>query len=485
MYKMKVKKLLSWGIILFCLTFLRAVPANAENYGILIAGVQVTDANCNNLGGISPKVTVAADGVFKYEHATKTLTMKDVTISTTSNVNAILNNGVGPLTIVVNGSNSLNAFPPEVALDLGDYTTTIKGDGKLTIKTEGSAGIYTQKALTISDITLTTSGTWGIYAEQAVTLNNVTIIAKGTDIAVAELKSLNMTECQIMRPKGGSFSTEKNAIVDQEGNKAKEVIIARIAKIAFAQPEVSVIKGKKLTLELNKTNIQADEVVTLTSSAVDKVTVATDGTLSVEGVSEGEATITANIAANDFHDELTATCKVKVAPKPAIVFAQAEVTVIEGKKLTLVLNKTNIQADEVVTLTSSAADKVKVATDGTLTVEGVAEGEATITATIAANDNHEVLTATCKVKVTVPTAVEDALFANIVIAPNPFANQLRISNGELRGTYVLLNAQGVVVRSGKMDSTGVMIETNDLASGLFLLQLTVENGATKTYRVVK
>ena len=53
------------------------------------------------------------------------------------------------------------------------------------------------------------------------------------------------------------------------------------------------------------------------------------------------------------------------------------------------------------------------------------------------------------------------------------------------GRYDLLNAQGVVVRSGNMDGNEVMIETTDLTSGLYLLRLTAENGATKTYCVVK
>ena len=83
------------------------------------------------------------------------------------------------------------------------------------------------------------------------------------------------------------------------------------------------------------------------------------------------------------------------------------------------------------------------------------------------------------------TAVDDAVFANVLVAPNPFDNQLRIVNGELRGTYALLNAQGVVVRSGSMAGSEVVIETSDLTSGLYLLRLTAESGATKTITVVK
>jgi len=83
------------------------------------------------------------------------------------------------------------------------------------------------------------------------------------------------------------------------------------------------------------------------------------------------------------------------------------------------------------------------------------------------------------------TPVSDAAFADIVIAPNPFENRLRITHAELRGTYVLMNAQGVVVRSGNIDGVETILETSDLTSGLYLLYLTTEDGVSKTYSVVK
>jgi len=84
------------------------------------------------------------------------------------------------------------------------------------------------------------------------------------------------------------------------------------------------------------------------------------------------------------------------------------------------------------------------------------------------------------------TPVEDAALASVQVAPNPFSTLLRISSDELQNaTYKLLNASGVVVRSGNFESHEVTIETSDLASGLYLLHITAENGATKVVRVVK
>ena len=84
-----------------------------------------------------------------------------------------------------------------------------------------------------------------------------------------------------------------------------------------------------------------------------------------------------------------------------------------------------------------------------------------------------------------PGAVEDAVFASVVVAPNPFDSQLRIVNGELRGTYALLNAQGVVVAFGALEGAETRINTVPLPAGMYLLRLTAENGAQKTFSVVK
>ena len=92
---------------------------------------------------------------------------------------------------------------------------------------------------------------------------------------------------------------------------------------------------------------------------------------------------------------------------------------------------------------------------------------------------------TINVTMEATTGVEDLLFANVVVTPNPFSSQLRISSYELRGEYALLSAQGVVVRKGNMDGNEVVVETSNLTPGLYLLRLTTESGATKTITVVK
>ena len=88
--------------------------------------------------------------------------------------------------------------------------------------------------------------------------------------------------------------------------------------------------------------------------------------------------------------------------------------------------------------------------------------------------------------VEVSSDVADLLFADVKVYPNPFGDRLRITSGELRdATYALYNAQGVMVRTGELETDETFIGTTDLPSGMYLLRLTAENGATKVLRVIK
>ncbi len=109
-------------------------------------------------------------------------------------------------------------------------------------------------------------------------------------------------------------------------------------------------------------------------------------------------------------------------------------------------------------------------------------GTCDITATSVDNP-----TFTAKITVTVvdpSQAVEDVIFAGVVVAPNPFEGQLSVRNGALRGSYELMSVSGQVLRRGALEADVTTFETRDLVSGAYLLRLTAE-GVTKTYRVVK
>ena len=319
----------------------------------------------------------------------------------------------------------------------------------------------------------------GLKANETVTLSS----SEPTKVEI-----LDATAFKIKGLEEGEVTITATVAANSDHGELKatcKVTVLAAPAIAFSAAEVSVVKGKQLVLDLQRTGLDASEKVTLTSSADGTVMIADNDAMKIEGVAEGEATITATVAADAKHEELKATCKVIVLAAPAIAFSAAEVSVVKGKQLVLDLQRTGLDASEKVTLTSSADGTVKIADNDAMKVEGVAEGEATITATVAANARHEELKATCKVVVMPPTAVDDVIFASVVITPNPFGAQLRIINGNLRGMYELFDVQGVEVATGVLENTETRINTVAFTKGIYLLRLTTENGAVKTIKVAK
>jgi len=162
-----------------------------------------------------------------------------------------------------------------------------------------------------------------------------------------------------------------------------------------------------------------------------------------------------------------------------VSLSQTELSLEKGKTATL--TATVAPSDATNKKVTWSSNNTAVATVENGTVTAVSEGNATITVTTE-NGKH---TATCSVTVTPPAAVTDAVFASVVIAPNPFNTLLRISNGDVRGRYALYNTQGVEVGSGVLEAAETRINTTSLPAGIYLLRLTAENGAAKTFTVVK
>jgi len=161
-----------------------------------------------------------------------------------------------------------------------------------------------------------------------------------------------------------------------------------------------------------------------------------------------------------------------------ITLERNQLSLAVGKDATLKANVTNLTSKEV----EWSCDKTDIATvDNSGKVTAKAVGNATITA----KTKEGGYTATCEVTVTLPNAVEDAVFANVVVSPNPFNTLLRISNGDVRGKYALYNTQGLEVVSGALEGAETRINTVSLPAGVYLLRLTAEKGATKTFTVVK
>ncbi len=480
-----------WLAAFLALALLWVSPAMATDYELYIAGTQVTSANCNNLKDITG-VTVAEGGEFKYDPATKTLTMKEVTVSVGDNKNAIKNSGVEGLKIDVTGTNRLETKDNNSAL-LCSASIEIGGNGHLTVTSDGSAGVFVNgTTLTISDITLEVSGEWGVKGDSwtpkygTLILKNATVNATSRLGGIIDFVALTTENCKIVVPEGGHFDEAKHAVVDAEGNEAKEVKIGKEAEsvtvtgvaVTPTTAELKVSETKQLSVTVEPATA-TNKNYTCES---DKESVATvDNTGLITAVGVGEATITVTTEDGGY----TATCSLTVTagdvPLTGLRVSPSETHIAVEQTLSLNVNyEPASTTHKGVKWETSDAAIVTVDQDGN--IKGVAVGEAVIT---VKSKQDETIKSTSKVIVEPATAIEDATFANVVVAPNPFGNQLRIVNSELRGEYALYNAQGVVVRSGNMDGNEVMIETTDLTSGLYLLRLTATNGATKVVTVVK
>ena len=83
-----------------------------------------------------------------------------------------------------------------------------------------------------------------------------------------------------------------------------------------------------------------------------------------------------------------------------------------------------------------------------------------------------------------PNAVQEEVFTTLVVAPNPFSEQLRVNNNELQGQYELLNTSGQQIYKGELQKGETIIHTEELATGVYLLRIRVGNKA-KILKVVK
>ena len=179
--------------------------------------------------------------------------------------------------------------------------------------------------------------------------------------------------------------------------------------------------------------------------------------------------------------------EVQTVPLTGIKLSDTQLTLKVGKSaklnVTFIPDKATNKA--VTWAVTEGAASLTVDQEGKITATQVA-GTAKVTVTSKENPT---ISATCKVTVTaatVPQAVEDALLAKVVVAPNPFISRLRVINPEgTSAAYELVTLSGLVLRAGVLEGTETDIDTADLAAGLYFVRLTGENGVQRTVRVVR
>ena len=205
----------------------------------------------------------------------------------------------------------------------------------------------------------------------------------------------------------------------------------------------------------------------------------------------GDYTITAK-AVEDNTKTATVNVKVLLATPTAIAIAEAdkafELKKDKSKEITLNFTPAEHVNKEVnVTVAPKEALTASV-TDGKLTIKADKpfDKDTQVTVTVTSKVAPSVSTScTVTLKYEKPGAVEDAALESMIVAPNPFTSQLRISNPEgVEARYELVNTIGVVVRGGALQGVETVLNTENLNTGVYLLRL-LSGTSSKTLRVVK
>ncbi len=199
----------------------------------------------------------------------------------------------------------------------------------------------------------------------------------------------------------------------------------------------------------------------------------------VKGVAAGEV----NILITTDVPTANGPCKVTVEA------GKIELTGITIKPLSVKVGETQkieytLQPDgATATVTFKSLDETIATVDDKGNVKGIKEGTVKIDVTTDVDN----VKGECVVTVEKGTAVEDVIFANVLVAPNPFEADLRIVLGDdLQGVrYQLISANGTIVRYGTIVANEARVETSDLTAGVYILRLTTESGRTKSYNLIK
>lgn len=221
----------------------------ALTYNLKLAGVRVTAANQNNVLG---------NGIFTYVPSSKTLKVKG---SYSSSLNApLIESHIDGLIIDVMQDAVLEASSTHgnQVFWLKDGTTTMKGKGKLTLKSLYETGIYltNSASVVIDNMIMVIDAYWGIAGppsgqkQEKLTIKSSNIVittgsSTSNDLAaICDLRGgIVLQGCSITSPNGYNIS---NGSVYNNGNLAREVTITVDGGIST---DIDAIDHGQLTID--------------------------------------------------------------------------------------------------------------------------------------------------------------------------------------------------------------------------------------------
>ena len=208
-----------------------AMPQNTQaqtEYALKIAGTKVTSDNCDKLADIE-----GVSGTIKYDPASKTLTLQNVTIKGATN--EAIYSEIDGLTIKVIDTNFLTA---EFATIGFRKPLTITGGGTLNTESENMCCIYANETnLTIENCTVTAKSIiYGIAGfngkNENITIRNANVTAEGTERgSIVDIATLTLEGCSITQPTGAAFDKEKHCVALNGAMVTSKVVITTTTAI--------------------------------------------------------------------------------------------------------------------------------------------------------------------------------------------------------------------------------------------------------------
>ena len=216
----------------------------ATDYGLKVAGVDVTSDNCADLSVID-----GVKGTVSYDPTTKTLTLQDATIDKADEF-TIENKSVDGLKVNIVGTNNLSTTKYS-SINV-EKTTTFQGSGTLKVKGKSYGISYGNNNLDIiiRDCKMYIEGEWGI--DGFIVNTNLTIINANIEInslreAITRIDNLSLLRCAITEPAGAIFDASQRCLVVGGAYVSKLVIAPEKPVFKVAGVEVTDANSGNLT----------------------------------------------------------------------------------------------------------------------------------------------------------------------------------------------------------------------------------------------
>ncbi|HOH71333.1 MAG TPA: hypothetical protein PK552_04675 [Paludibacteraceae bacterium] len=225
------------------------------NYGIKIAGTELTSANAGAINNTNfPKLGLAEGGSITYDHSKKTFTLTGVTANVTSGNFMEITSSAEAFDYTINliENNVITSHSEHFILLYRNLI--VKGSGSLKGTSINNCGIYVYKStLTIKNTTIEAIGRWGITANggssnEHLIIEKSNVTATGTSGSICDFQSITLTDCDITQPEGAAVAANgtKGYAVMLSGSVVKtEVKISPITGLSTLAAEGINVWGEK------------------------------------------------------------------------------------------------------------------------------------------------------------------------------------------------------------------------------------------------